>query len=75
MTMVKETTETPASSNIESFSFDPETDTLTVLFRSGDEYDYFNVPPAVYRSFQSAGSAGSFFARSIKGRYSYDGPK
>lgn len=75
MSVVQETTQTPSSSNIESFSFDPETDTLTVSFRSGDEYDYFNVPPSVYRAFQSAGSAGQFFIRSIKGRYAYDGPK
>lgn len=67
-----ETTETPASSNIESFTFDPATDTLTVNFRSGDTYDYFNVSPSTYRAFQSAGSHGSFHARQIKGRYSYE---
>lgn len=70
-----ETTLTPASSNIASISFDPETDTLTVEFRSGEEYDYMNVPPQVYRAFAAAGSAGQYFIRNIKGRYGYDGPK
>lgn len=70
-----ETMVTPSSSNIESITFDPDTDTLTVAFRSGDEYDYLNVPPQVYRAFASAGSAGQYFQRHIKGRFAYDGPK
>jgi lysyl-tRNA synthetase class 2 len=70
-----ETTVTPASSNIESFTFDPETDTLTIQFRDGDEYDYLNVPPQVHRAFQASGSAGQYFIRHIKGRFAYDGPK
>jgi len=73
--MVQETTQTPASSNIESFSFDPDTDTLTVAFRNGEEYDYLNVPAATYRAMQAAPSAGSFLHRQVKGRYAYDGPK
>lgn len=67
-----EVTETPRSSNIESFSFDPSTDTLTVTFRSGDTYEYQNVEPSTYRAFQSAPSAGEFLARRIKGRYPYE---
>lgn len=73
--MVQETTQTPGSSNIEQFAFDPDTDTLTVTFRNGDEYDYFNVPPATYRAMQAAPSAGQFLNRHVKGRFSYDGPK
>lgn len=72
MTFVAETTEFPGSSNIASASFDPETDTLTVEFRSGDSYNYFNVPAAVYRAFQSAGSAGEFHARQIRNRFAYE---
>lgn len=75
MTVVAETFVTPTSSNIAAISFDPETDTLTVEFRDGNSYDYFNVQPSTYRAFTQAGSAGSFFHRQIKGRYSYDGPK
>jgi lysyl-tRNA synthetase class 2 len=72
VSIVAETHLTPASSNIESFSFDPETDTLTVNFRSGDSYEYYNVPASVYRGFQSASSAGQFHSRAIKGRYAYE---
>ncbi len=70
-----ETTITPASSNIESFTYDPDSETLTVVFRDGTEYDLFNVPRAVHISFQRAGSYGQFYARQLKGRYAYDGPK
>lgn len=75
MTVVAETFVTPSSSNIATIGFDPETDTLSVEFRDGQSYDYFNVSPSTYRSFTQAGSHGSFFHRQIKGRYAYDGPK
>jgi hypothetical protein len=66
---------TPSSNHIAQFSFDASTDTLTIWFRSGDEYDFMNVPASVARSFEASDSAGQFFIRQIKGRYSYDGPK
>lgn len=67
-----EVTVTPRSSNIESFSYDKDTETLSITFKSGATYDYFNVPPSAHRSFQSAGSYGEHFARHIRGRYAYE---
>jgi lysyl-tRNA synthetase class 2 len=66
-----ETTLTPSSSNIASFTWDPQTDTLTVEFVDGASYDYMNVPAAVHRAFQRAGSYGAYFVRHIKGRFAY----
>lgn len=66
---------TPQSSNIERVDFDDSTDTLSITFQGGDEYDYMNVPASLYRQFQAAPSAGSFFFRQIKNRYNFDGPK
>lgn len=63
------------SSHIDTVAFDPDTDTLTVTFASGESYDYMNVPPQVYRAFTAAGSAGQYFQRHIKGRYAYSGPE
>jgi hypothetical protein len=60
------------SSNISEFRYDKSTDTLQVDFNSGDTYEYYNVPPTTHRAFQAAGSKGEFFARHIKGRYSYE---
>lgn len=70
--MTVETTTGFSSSNISEFSYDDETDTLTVVFQSGDSYDYMNVPKSVYRSFGLASSKGEFFARQIKNRYTYE---
>lgn len=64
--------QTPGSTNIAEISFDPNTDTLTVEFVDGALYDYMNVPRSVYLDFCAAGSAGQFFARQVKGRYSYE---
>lgn len=72
MTVVAETTQTPASSNIASYSYDPEVENLTIEFRSGGSYIYFNVPVAEYRAMQTAPSAGKFFYARIKNRYSYE---
>ena len=69
-----ETTIPRSSSNIAEFTYDPDTETLTVVFQSGDSYDYFNVPPSTHRAFQSAGSVGQFFHRHIRQRFPYDGP-
>lgn len=70
--MVAETTLTPGSSNIASFAYDPEVENLTVEFRSGETYVYFNVPASVYRGMQSASSVGAYFHRQVRQRYSYE---
>ena len=62
----------PASSNVESVSFDDSTDTLTVVFQGGVSYEYLNVPASVYRAFQAAPSAGQFVHRQLKGRYPFN---
>ncbi len=59
----------PASSNVEEVSFDDSTDTLTVTFQGGVQYEYLNCPASVYRQMQAAPSAGSFVHRHLKGRY------
>lgn len=72
MTVVVETLEFPGSSNLASATYDPEVENLKIEFIDGSVYTYFNVPNQVYRSLGLAGSAGSFFHRHIKGRYSYE---
>lgn len=73
MTVVAETTQTPSSSSIASFSYDPDVENLTVEFRSGESYVYFNVPTAVYRAMQLAASPGKFFYAKIRnGGYAYE---
>ena len=72
MSVVAETTNFPGSSNLASASYDPEVENLVIEFQSGQSYLYMNVPASVYRGLQTAPSAGAYFARWIKNRYSYE---
>lgn len=63
------THDTPTSSNIARLQYDPDTAVLRVEFRSGKTYAYSDVPYDVFNVFQSAPSAGKFFASTIKGVY------
>lgn len=42
---------------------------LRVQFRSGQTYEYRNVPEEVYQGLDSAESKGSYFHRHIRQRY------
>ena len=59
------------SSNIERFRYDPTSRILTVEFKNGGTYDYFDVSPADFQRMCSAPSKGQFLASDIKGRYRY----
>lgn len=72
MTVVAETFIPRASTNIAAVSYDPDAQTLTVTFVSGDVYEYADVPDSVYRGFTAAGSAGKYFFRNVRGVYSYE---
>lgn len=60
-----------SSSTIVSVGFDAATSTLEVEFVSGQTYQYFDVPEAVYQSLLSAASPGTYLAQHIKGVYRY----
>lgn len=66
-----ETTQFAGSSNLASASYDPDLENLRIEFSSGDSYTYFNVPKSVYMGLQHASSAGQYFHRHIRSRYSY----
>lgn len=70
--MVAETFLPANSSHIAKASYDDATEELTVEFASGDQYVYTNVPVRAFRGFQTAPSAGAYFARAIKGVYPYE---
>lgn len=57
------------SSNIKSVGHDGQV--LEVEFKSGDVYEYANVPSEVYESFVGAESIGKFFFKEVKGKFDY----
>jgi hypothetical protein len=63
--------ETPLSTNIERWDYNPGRKILTVTFRNGRVYEYLAVPPDVAESGEGAPSAGQWLADEVKGRYEY----
>ena len=64
-------TETPGSSNIARYRYDEEGRVLTVEFKNGGTYNYYDVPLAVYAQMNAATSKGQFLAQNIKNNYRY----
>jgi len=51
------------SSVLASASYDEKLQLLTIAFKSGKTYDFFDVPPEIWNGFKEAESKGSFFSR------------
>ncbi len=63
--------ETPESSNVARFQYDADSRILTVEFKNGTMYRYFDIPSIVFEQMKSASSKGQFLAQNIKGIYRY----
>jgi hypothetical protein len=59
------------SSNINAIGYDSDTQTLTVEFKSGGTYEYYDVPESEFESLRTASSVGQYFQNNIRGRYRY----
>lgn len=59
------------SSNIKSIGYDRDRQILEIEFTNGAVYQYFDVAEDIYQSIASSASIGAFFAKNIKGSYSY----
>ena len=57
------------SSTLAAVGYDAGRKLLELEFSSRAVYHYFGVPAAVHQSLLSASSKGSFFNRSIRGRF------
>jgi hypothetical protein len=59
------------SSNLDSAAYDRRCQELTVRFKNGTQFKYFDVSPTLWSDFQKLfdgklGSPGSFFAKQIR---------
>ena len=63
--------ETPESSNIARYKYDSKTHVLTVEFKNGGTYNYYDVPQQVCDQMTAAPSKGRFLVQNIKGAYRY----
>jgi len=63
--------DTPESSTISRFRYDERGHVLTVEFKNGGRYNYYDVPQMVFDRMKAASSKGHFLATTIKGAYRY----
>lgn len=63
--------ETPQSSNIARFAYEAPSQVLTVEFKTGGTYNYFDIPDVIFEQMTTASSKGQFLAQQIKGRFRY----
>lgn len=59
------------SSNLYGVDYEPWSGTLTITFRDGSVYEYYNVPATVFEGLVAVGSPGRFHHEHIKNNYSY----
>jgi hypothetical protein len=59
------------SSNIESVGYDQSAAVLEIKFRSGEVYQYANVPESIYKGLFNAESKGKYFQANIRNKYQF----
>lgn len=52
-------------------AYDEARKVLSVEFKNGSRYEYYDLPTAVFQQMKAAGSKGQFLSANIKGRYRY----
>lgn len=62
---------TVSSSSIERVAYDSSSMTLTVEFKHGGAYQYFDVPDQIYQELVNASSPGQYLAQNVKSAYRY----
>jgi hypothetical protein len=58
------------STNILAIGYDPDSATLTISFKGGDEYEYYDVPQHEFDSFLAAETKGGYGHQNIYKKYS-----
>ena len=51
---------------------DYEDGVLTIQFKDGGTYNYFDVPAGIYQEMVSAPSVGRFFKDNVKGTFEFE---
>lgn len=59
------------SSTISRMAYDEVRRVLTVEYKNGTRYEYYDVSSAVFQQMKGAASKGQYLAANIKGRFRY----
>lgn len=60
------------SSNINAVGYDMSFGNLVVEYKSGNKYQYKNVPYELYENLLKAESKGRFMNENVKGKFEFD---
>ena len=60
------------SSDIASFGYDVDRQTLEIEFHATGVYRYFSVPAEIFESLRTAPSPGKYFLKNIKGKFAWE---
>lgn len=63
--------DTPDSSTILRIGYEADAQVLTVEFKAGTTYNYYDVPEVIFEQMKIAPSKGQFLAHQVKGAYRY----
>ena len=59
------------SSTISRMAYDEHRKVLSVEFKTGTRYEYFDVPPMIFAQMNGCASKGQYLATNIKGQFRY----
>jgi len=59
------------ASHVKTFEYKYDTRTLTVGYKDGSSYEYYNVPEAVFEGMESSDSLGKYMHHNIKGLFEF----
>ncbi len=57
------------SSMLGDISYDETTNKMSITFKAGSKYDYFEVERAIYNGLREANSKGKFFHKHVRHQY------
>ncbi len=60
------------SRHVAGVGYDPESQSLSVVFHTGSQYVYKNVPQETYDAMLEAESVGSFHALQIRSKFPFE---
>jgi len=59
------------SSVLNSFAYNADNRRLAIMFKGGELYEYYDVPPEVIGEFLSHTSFGQFFNERVRNRFAF----
>jgi hypothetical protein len=57
------------SSMLDNISYDETTQRMSITYKSGSSYEYFDVEKAIYNGLREASSKGKFFNKHVRSHY------